>query len=50
MVGFPPFFFFFFNINIRILKLIMYFNFDDNLQAIKQMNKELNIKIHIVKL
>ena len=49
MVGFPPFFLLI-NINIRSLKLIMDINFDDNLQAIKQMNKELNIKTHIVKL
>ena len=37
-------------IKIIIMTGIMDINFDDNLQAIKQMNKELNIKIHIVKL
>ena len=35
------------NVNYGYKTLIF---FDDNLQVIKQMNKELNIKIHIVKL
>ena len=58
MVGFPPFFFThkykykkfkmnYHNVNYGYKTLIF---FDDNLQVIKQMNKELNIKIHIVKL